>query len=90
MKSFSVQINIFAMVDLLVDVHLFLVALGLLTNVFEKTNIYKRELLSWEGALNRRIAAHFSVVECSVAIPKSSFHFRRQIPRILSGNPLGS
>lgn len=40
--------------------------------------------------MNRRIAAHFSAVECSVAIPKSSFHFCRPMPRILSGDPLGS
>lgn len=88
MVSFLTFISISAAADLLVDFPLFCMALGLLTDVFEKTNIYKGELLSW--ALNRRIAAHFSVVECSVAIPKSFFLFRRQMPRILSGDPLGS
>lgn len=51
MVSFLTFISIFAAVDLLVDFPFFRVALGLLTDVFEKTNIYKGELLSWEGGL---------------------------------------
>lgn len=75
-STLSTNISISVRLDLLVD-FLFLSSSPLdLSMMSLRKQIYiKGSCWAGRGALNGRIAAHSSASECSLAIPKSFFHF---------------